>query len=296
MVILIFISGENIYNDITSKIYQNIGGNFIEDMNIDLPGVENSSIAFGDYDNDGDIDLLITGSSSSGKIAKVYQNTGGSFSEDTDINLPGIEYGSVVFGDYDNDGDLDILISGVSDYGNIAKIYQNTDSNFHEDTSTDIVGVNYGSVDVGDYYNNGNLDILITGYSDNGSTARVYQNTGGNFTEDSDINLPGTYRSSVTSGDYDSDGDLDILFSGYYRMGKVYRNTDGNFSENTDVNLPGVYYSSVAFGDYDNDGDLDILISGTSDSGRIAKVYRNTDGRFNEDTGIKLPGINYSSV
>jgi FG-GAP repeat. len=41
----------------------------------------------------------------------VYQNSGGSFSEDTDIDLQIDSYASVAFGDYDNDGDLDILIS-----------------------------------------------------------------------------------------------------------------------------------------------------------------------------------------
>jgi FG-GAP repeat. len=44
--------------------------------NIILPGVKYSSVAYGDYDNDGDLDILLTGESASGKVAKVYRNTG----------------------------------------------------------------------------------------------------------------------------------------------------------------------------------------------------------------------------
>ncbi|KPA13186.1 hypothetical protein MHK_006608, partial [Candidatus Magnetomorum sp. HK-1] len=57
---------------------------------INLSGVDNSSAAFGDYDNDGDLDILLTGNTGSSKIAKVYRNTGGNFSEDTGINLTGV--------------------------------------------------------------------------------------------------------------------------------------------------------------------------------------------------------------
>jgi len=41
------------------------------------PGVDFSNVAWGDYDNDGDLDILLTGNSGTGRIAKVYENTGG---------------------------------------------------------------------------------------------------------------------------------------------------------------------------------------------------------------------------
>ncbi|ETR67368.1 MAG: hypothetical protein OMM_11678, partial [Candidatus Magnetoglobus multicellularis str. Araruama] len=129
-----------------------------------------------DYDNDGDLDILLTGSSSSGYIAKVYRNTGGSFSEDTGFSLTGVYRSSVAFGDYDNDGDLDILLTGYTGSGRIAKVYRNTGGSFSEDTGIYLTGVASSSVAFGDFDNDNDLDILLTGNSDNGYIARIYRN------------------------------------------------------------------------------------------------------------------------
>ncbi|KPA13185.1 hypothetical protein MHK_006607, partial [Candidatus Magnetomorum sp. HK-1] len=179
------------------------------------------------YDNDGDLDILLTGDTGITRISKVYRNTGGSFSEDTDINLTGVDNSSVAFGDYDNDGDLDILLTGDSTGGGIAKIYRNTEGSFSEDTGINLTGVDNSSAAFGDYDNDGNLDILITGYSSSGRIAKVYRNTGGNFSEDTGINFTGIDNSSAAFGDYDNDGDLDILLigdTGSVKISKVYQN------------------------------------------------------------------------
>ncbi len=81
-------------------------------------------MAWGDYDNDGDLDILLTGSFG-GPVARVYRNTGGAF-VDIGAGLTGVQNGSVAWGDYDNDGDLDILLTGLRAGGPVAKVYRNT--------------------------------------------------------------------------------------------------------------------------------------------------------------------------
>ena len=71
------------------------------------------AVAWGDYDQDGDLDILLTGQTNSNPnaISPVYRNTSGTFS-DISAGLTGVTQSSAAWGDYDNDGDLDILLAG----------------------------------------------------------------------------------------------------------------------------------------------------------------------------------------
>ncbi|MCZ2202837.1 MAG: VCBS repeat-containing protein, partial [Cylindrospermopsis raciborskii PAMP2012] len=130
--------------------------------NLSLPGVDDSSVAWADYDGDGDQDFLLTGFSNDdfSGIAKLYKNTGSGFKEDTSVSLPGVDYSSVAWADYDGDGDQDFLLTGFSKDGRIAKLYKNTGSGFKEDTSVSLPGVDYSSVAWADYDGDGDQDFL----------------------------------------------------------------------------------------------------------------------------------------
>ena len=141
-----------------------------------------------------------------------------------------------------------------------------------------------GSAAWGDYDRDGDPDVLLTGAQhDSGYLAftRIYRNDGEVFV-DIEADLPGVFDSSVAWGDYDSDGDLDILLtgtqdgSGSGAVTGVYRNDGGNFTH-IGVALPAVFYSSVAWGDYDGDDDLDILLSGYTGDRLVTEIYRNED-------------------
>ncbi|MBP8291398.1 MAG: VCBS repeat-containing protein [Caldilineaceae bacterium] len=261
-------------------------------LGVTFPGVYFSSVAWGDYDNDGDLDVLLTGYNGS-YLTKVYRNNGGSF-VDSGVSLPGVSNSSVAWGDYDNDGDLDILLTGWTGGSGLALVYRNNGGNF-VNVPVSIPAVYSGSVAWGDYDNDGDLDILLTGY--NGSyLAKVYRNNSGSFV-DSGATLQGVSNSSVAWGDYDNDGDLDILLTGWTggsAVALVYSNSGGSFS-NSGISFPGVYNSSVAWGDYDNDGDLDILLTGWTGGNSLTLLYRNSGGSFS-NSGISLPNVSGSSV
>lgn len=263
-----------------SKVYRNDSGSFI-DINAPLLNVGSSSGSWGDYDNDGDLDILLTGSNDSGRFSKIYRNDKGSF---IDINAPliGVRASAVAWGDYDNDGDLDILLGGLASTGEIvSKIYRNQGGTFTE-IGTNLPGMTDGSLAWGDYDNDGDLDILMTGWSGSSEVSKVYRNDNGSFTDIS-ASLASGWNGSAAWGDYDNDGDLDILLTGTFSA-KVYQNNGGNFN---DIGLPlaTVYNSAnqaAAWGDYDKDGDLDILLTGRdSSANRVAKIYRNNSVNFN---------------
>ena len=90
-----------------------------------IAGVSGSSLAWGDYDNDGKLDVVVTGFDTSfNEIAKVYHNQGSGVFAEISAGLTGVFESSVAWRDYDNDGTLDILPTGqYATHHKIAKIY-----------------------------------------------------------------------------------------------------------------------------------------------------------------------------
>jgi predicted nucleotidyltransferase len=271
-----------------------------------LTAVDLGSVAWGDYDRDGDLDILLTGWTDSGRVCKLYRNDGAGVFTDTGATLTGVHWSSVAWGDYDNDSDLDILLTGSTASAPVSRVYRNDGAGAFTDIAADLVHVSESSAAWGDYDNDGDLDILLTGATgippDWDPVSKLYRNDGGGAFTEVDAGLSGVRLSSVAWGDYDNDGDLDILLTGYHALGtgvsKVYRN-DGGASGFTDIGagLTGVYYSSVAWGDYDNDGDLDILLTGDEGSGDpVAKLYRSDGQGVFTDIQATLTAVYYSSV
>ena len=292
-----------------TTIYNNNGsGEFSKDNNANLIGVYSGSVAWGDYDGDKDLDILLTGRNGNHNlITKIYDNDGsGSFRENTNSNLTGVQYSSVATGDFDGDNDLDILLTGRdSNDSPITKIYDNDGSgSFREDTNSYLTGVSLGSVATGDFDGDNDLDILLTG-SDNSSNriSKIYENDGnGSFREDPTVNLTGVSGSSVTAGDFDGDNDLDILLTGSdnsnNRIAKIYENDgSGSFRKDPAFNLTGADYDSVTTGDFDGDNDPDILVtvsgffdvSGFDNNGLlwsvITKIYEDDAAKAFDNSG-----------
>jgi len=277
-----------------------------------LPGVYASSVAWGDYDNDGRLDFLLTGFGPGGvRQSQLWRNTVTGFSNVTSqvaVGLPGVENSSVAWGDYDNDGRLDFLLTGSTNAGAvdaISQLWRNTGNGF---TNVPIVGLPgvIGSVAWGDYDNDGRLDFLLTG-TDSGFVRRsqLWRNTESGFsnvTSQVAAGLPGVSQNSVAWGDYDNDGRLDILLTGYSGslISQLWRNTGNGFTNVPIPGLPAVAQGSVAWGDFDNDGRLDFLLTG-KDPGEVrrSQLWRNTGNGFTNVTSqvaVGLPGVNFSSV
>jgi uncharacterized repeat protein (TIGR01451 family) len=273
------------------------------DIGAGLAGVDRGDVAWGDYDNDGDLDVVLTNATPGWPTpyrTRVYRNDDGSFI-DTNTNLPEAEWGSVAWGDYDNDGDLDILLTGMRDADQaMTRIYRN-DSGTFTDISAGLIDLRYSAAAWGDYDNDGDLDILLTGSYEDTSihyVSRLYRNDSGTFTDIS-AGLIGVDRSAVAWGDYDNDGDLDVLLAGGYtgsdRTTRLYRNNgDGTFT-NIGVGLTAVWGGSLAWGDYNRDGFLDILLTGLTSTGRTAQVYRNNGNGTFTDISAGIVGVGFSS-
>jgi hypothetical protein len=152
------------YNNLVgtrSKIYRNDNGTFI-DINAALLGVGYCSLSWGDYDNDGDLDLVLAGDGGLGCVLIIYRNDNGTFI-DINAGLLGVYSCSLSWGDYDNDGYLDLAVAGFTGSVYSSKIYKNNNGVF-ADINSGLPGVSNGcAISWGDYDNDGDLDIVLAG-------------------------------------------------------------------------------------------------------------------------------------
>jgi uncharacterized repeat protein (TIGR01451 family) len=258
-----------------------------------LAAVKSGHTAWGDYDNDGDLDILLIGDGSSGPQTVLYRNTGGSFADSGVSNLTPVSDGSVAWGDYDGDGDLDILLTGDDGTSPAAKIYRN-DGGAFVDIGAGLTGVRWSEGIWGDYDNDGDLDALVAGH-DGVASIRLYRNDGGSFVNIGAAGLPGLSSCSVAWGDYDNDGDLDLALTGA-SISRIYRNDGPSAGSgwtfvNSGAVMPGLYSGSVAWGDYDSDGDLDLVLTGKDNTAvPVTRIYRNDNGSFT-NISTSLPNV-----
>ncbi len=267
----------------STNLYRNDGGSFVELNSTGLPNLHSGSASWGDLDADGDLDLLLTGvTSSDGLMSVIAMNDGnGSFTSDADAVI-GIGYGDSDLGDIDGDLDLDIILSGASDNGFVTQALRNEGGTFTA-INASFAGYAFSSVDLGDYDSDGDLDLVVSGGQvspfilDGG--AQVWENVGGSFTL-VDTGLQGVLAGDVTWGDYDNDGDLDLLTLGAERAignrsARIFKN-DGSGSFVNSALLVGTIFGDADWGDFDADGDLDLLTTGRTTLGpSITNLYEN---------------------
>jgi alpha-tubulin suppressor-like RCC1 family protein len=250
------------------------------------------SAAWGDYDNDGRLDLL----SGENFGTRIYRNLSNGTFAATGSVLPGIFSGSVVWGDCNNDGWLDILIVGA--LGPRTYIYRNNTNGSFTLVVSNLVGVSRGIGRWGDFNNDGLQDILIVGETNSQGVTKIYRNQGNESFIELSTSLPACLDAYATTVDYNNDGKLDILLMG--RVGseltnvftKLFRNTGhGNF-EDSGIVLAGVRLGFADCGDFDGDGLPDIVLGGRSaEQTDILRLYRNNgDGTFT-DLSAGLPDL-----
>lgn len=269
-----------------SQVWRNTGSTF---TNVSIPGLAGlgeSSAAWADFDGDGRLDFLISGTSngvSSGAISQLWRNMGNGF---TNVPIPGLAgayFGSIAWGDFDNDGRPDFLISGITNSNtgdSICQLWRNAESGFTNVPITGLRGMFDTSIAWADFDNDGRLDFLLEGLSGNTFVSELWQNTGNGFTRVPIPGLPGIADGSLAWGDFDNDGRSDFLITGLtngvIKVSQIWLNSGGGFTNLPVPGLPGNFDNCLAVGDFDSDNRLDFLVAGTTDGDFVSQLWRNT--------------------
>jgi hypothetical protein len=268
-----------------NKLLRNNGGGVFVDATSGTPlGNMSSGVSsvWGDYDNDGDLDLYLANYQGWSEN-KLYRNdTGGVF---TDVTADPLGNGlgggqSVAWGDYDNDGDIDLHLANTTH----TKLFRNENSGFFTDATTVPLEDTQWAAGTAwvDYDDDGDLDLSVV---DDFQVKLFRNDENGVFASDS-IGNTDECRSAAW-GDYDNDGDLDVYVARSLDN-KLFRNDGGGiFTDVTSGPLGDTGWAKgVGWADYDNDGDLDLYLCNSNVSNRL--FSNNGGGSFSDVTDGSL--------
>lgn len=259
-----------------NTLYANTGSGWFDRIwgsDITYDSYWSNTATWGDYDNDGDLDLFVA-NSGDGDPNNLYENLGGD-------NFQRIYQGSIVtetdhsrsasWGDYNNDGLLDLYVGNGGESNRSNSLFSN-----NGDGTFDAVGTGWivfdtdesNSVSWVDYDNDGDLDMYVANCGSNA----LYRNAGdgsfvkiqtGVLVEDDDCS------NGASWADYDNDGDLDVFVTTESDSpNRLYENLGGgDFQEITTGTIVTDVARSLgsAWGDLDNDGDLDLFVANNAE-------------------------------
>jgi hypothetical protein len=289
------------WNNRTNAFYRNNGNGTFTKLLTGDPVADHGfhfGVAWGDFDNDGYLDLIALdglGSSSPGKSV-LYRNPGdGTFvTVSTGPSATESNYFAMgAWADYDCDGWLDFFSTAIP--GSSQKLHNNLYRNNHDGvfskiTSGSIVtdlGTGSGCV-WGDYDNDGFPDLFVSNEAANALNFLYHNNRDGRFTRITN-DVVATDKGTCSGGawgDYDNDGFLDLFVCGFTDpTNRLYRNRqDGSFERIISApmltNLSGAAIHGASWGDYDNDGYLDLFIA--NEFGNNSLFHNNGNGTFTQ--------------
>ena len=259
-----------------------------------LFGMPNSySNSWGDFDNDGNLDLAV--SLGSGEV-RLYRNDNGTLvSVGKEMGLPqaggdSYELRGLSWGDYDGDGFLDLL-GGSTPTDKPTKVFHNLGGKKFVDVAAElgltIPGRSSRQTSWVDYDNDGLLDVYA---ADRAGKNKLFHHDGnGKFTQLFADGGPTVFRSTVGACwfDMDNDGDLDLFLADQSGAADAMFRNDGNAFVDVapQLGMTGPPRTKdeggvgCAVGDYDNDGYLDLFVA---NYGHNQLYHNNGNGTFTD--------------
>ncbi len=267
---------------LVTELFRNENGaSFRSILQAALPGVRHGDMAWGDYNGDGLPDLALAGETDTDALFHIYaQNADGSFT-DSGADLPGLRLPDVEWGDYDGDGDLDLLATGLTDGDATVHLYRNDGGTFTR-VDTGLPDLFLADAQWGDFDGDGDLDLALAGGTLGprllDATLSLWRNDGGTFSPVDDVAAVGAVGGTLDWQDYDGDGDLDLLVAGqtditaaFGQQAFIYRNNGGTFAPLLDIR--GVLFGDAVWYDYNGDGRDDLFLLGVQDGLLINTLY-----------------------
>jgi len=232
-------------------------------------GASPFSVAVGDFNADGDPDL-VTANAGSSNVSVLLGVPGGGFAPKTDVGAGGGAHG-VAVGDFNADGDPDLAVANLS-ADTVSVLLGQPGGGFAPKTDF-ATGSQPRSVAVGDFNADGDPDLVTT--NNGAATVSVLLGLpGGGFAPKTDF-AAGGQPFAVAIGDFNADGDPDLAVANFASnsVSVLLGLPGGGFAPKTDF-AAGQNPPSLAVGDFDIDGDPDLAVTNV---GGISVLLNTTD-------------------
>jgi uncharacterized delta-60 repeat protein len=241
-------------------------------------GLDARTVATGDFDGDGDLDLAV-GSPASVDI--LINDGTGTFTTGSQIlsgALGGLNPWTVTAGDFNNDGAIDLAVTGTGGSSAVYILLNNANgTGTFAVSSFNVTGITQcWHLTSADIDGDGDLDLLVANTT--GTSVNILLNNGaGTFTPGTNPTV-GSNPRCVAAADLDNDGDIDLAVGNNFgsTVSVLLNNGDGTFSAAPNITTAGANPVFVAAGDLDGDGKLDLAVA-NSDLNTV-QIFRNTGG------------------
>ncbi len=254
------------------------------------------SVAVGDLDGDGDLDLAVAIDTveTFDDVAVLLNSGDGTFAPPTLFSV-GTVPKSLEMGDMDGDGDLDVAVVNQGS-GDVSILLNNGNGTFAPEVFY-ATGDGPQDVALGDLDGDGDLDVATA--NDGSDDISVLLNNGNGTLAPRTTFAVGPGPASLAMGDLDGDNDLDLavgISSGNDRVSILKNFGNGTFAAPVDFsvgNFP--WFESVALGDLDDDGDLDVVVANALELS-VSVLLGNGDGTYADAVSFSTAGANASGL
>jgi hypothetical protein len=301
-------------------LFGNGDGTFQPAAAYDSGGYSPSSIAVGDVNGDGKLDIIVanecgaTSNCNSGSVGVLLGNGDGTFRPALTFSSGGYESFSLAVSDVNSDGKLDVLVtnycvtSSCTDDGTVGVLLGKGNGTFQPVVTYDAGNNATVAIAVGDVNRDGHPDVMLAslclggpceigGYGNEGSASVLLGNGDGTFKSPVSYRSNGIDANAVAVADVNGDGILDLLVTsvadigtikGYGQVEILLGRGDGTFgSGSVGVSTGGYDATSLVVADVNGDGKPDLLIANQcseiicyDDVATLGVMLGNGDGTF----------------